>query len=214
MVCVVQDFFITSSLYPRLNSNLVALIPKIVNDVKVEHFRPIAMGNFVFKLITQIIADRLGSIVINFFHQTNLDLLKVVMGVKLLWALLSVFCNGQPEGYFGCSRGVRQGDPLSPLLFVLAEDFLSRLLTSLNVSGKKLNAISSSHNVNAPTQFLFADDVLLFSKATMPNLKTILEAFKMYGLLSGQLVNWDKPLFILGLELALGCVLECCSFWK
>ena len=91
--------------------------------------------------------------------------------------------NGQPEGYFGCSRGVRQGYPLSPLLFVLAEDFLSRLLTSLNVSGK-LNAISSSHNVNAPTHFLFADDVLLFSKATMPNLKTILEAFKTYGLFS------------------------------
>ena len=69
----------------------MASILKTTNAVKVEHFRPIAMGNLVFKLITQIIADRLGSIVINFFHQTNLDLLKVVMGVKLLWELLSVF---------------------------------------------------------------------------------------------------------------------------
>ena len=67
-------------------------------------------------------------------------------------ARISILINGQPQGYFGCSRGVRQGDPLSPLLFVIAEDFLSRLLTSLNVSGK-LNAISSSHNVNAPTHF-------------------------------------------------------------
>ncbi|KAK3212669.1 hypothetical protein Dsin_017375 [Dipteronia sinensis] len=46
-------------------------------------------------------------------------------------SLLLVLINGVPEGYFFCSRGVRQRDLLSPILFGIAEDFLSRLLTGM-----------------------------------------------------------------------------------
>ena len=45
------------------------------------------------------------------------------------YARISVMMNGVPKGYFKCSRGVRQGDSLSPILFCLAEDFLSRWLS-------------------------------------------------------------------------------------
>ncbi|KAI9201174.1 hypothetical protein LWI28_019580 [Acer negundo] len=106
---------------------------------------------------------------------------------------LSILFNGVPEEYFCCSRRVRQGDPLSPLLFGIAEDFLSRLLTRL-VGSSQILPISSPRGFLAPTHVLYADDVLIFCRDTQKNLKHIMGAFRDYGDISGQLVNL-VPLF-------------------
>lgn len=42
-------------------------------------------------------------------------------------AKISVLFDGSPKGYFSCTLGVGQGDPLSPLLFCLAEDFFKKI---------------------------------------------------------------------------------------
>ena len=112
-------------------------------------------------------------------------------------ARISVFINGFPQGYFPCSRDVRQGDPLSPLLFCLAEDFLSRYLTHLVDSGS-MTSISSPVGMRAPSHFLYADDVILFCRASLQNLRVILDTFALYGSLSGQRVNWDKSYIFFG----------------
>ena len=52
MVRVVQEFFLTGSIHSRLNSNIMALILKTFTTLRVEHYRPISMSNFVFKVIT------------------------------------------------------------------------------------------------------------------------------------------------------------------
>ncbi|KAK2647756.1 hypothetical protein Ddye_015245 [Dipteronia dyeriana] len=56
---------------------------------------------------------------------------------------LSVLINGSLEGYFHCSRRVRQGDPLFPLLFGITEDFLSRLLSRMRHVRNLTNIMSA-----------------------------------------------------------------------
>ncbi len=47
----------------------------------------------------------------------------------------SVIINGSPEGFFDSSRGLRQEDPLSPLLFLLLMEILSRMLKRVKEEG-------------------------------------------------------------------------------
>jgi hypothetical protein len=79
-------------------------------------------------------------------------------------ARFSVLVNGVPSGFFGSSRGVRQGDPLSPFLFVLVMEAFSRMLgaftdrgliSGFSVGTREPNRVTVSH-------LLFADDTLVF----------------------------------------------------
>ena len=80
----------------------------------------------------------------------------------------SVLVNGSPEGFFGSSRGLRQGDPLSPLLFLLIMEVLSRLLKKT----EECNLFRGFHVgfVNSVgvriSHMLFADDTILFCDAS------------------------------------------------
>ena len=78
-----------------------------------------------------------------------------------LSAKLSVLVNGSPAGFFSCSRGVKPGDPLSPLLFNIAKDFLSRYLTILYHS-RAITHCSAGWNFDTPSHLLYTDDNLLF----------------------------------------------------
>ena len=73
----------------------------------------------------------------------------------------------------------------------MAEDFLSRLL-SAKVAQGSIIPMHHMRNSYFSSHFLYADDVLLFSKATVSNMKVVNDSFTLYGNLLGQLVNWSK----------------------
>lgn len=58
----VEQFFKQGWLPPNLNSNTVVLIPKSPNADSVSQYRPIALANYQFKIITKILAERLAII--------------------------------------------------------------------------------------------------------------------------------------------------------
>ena len=112
-------------------------------------------------------------------------------------ARLSILVNGNAVGFFPCSRGVRQGDPLSPLLFCIAEEVLSRAISLAHNTGK-IVPMSYSRGVSIPTHILYADDVMIFCAGTKKNMRCLLHIFDSYAAVLGQLINNNKSRFYSG----------------
>jgi hypothetical protein len=76
----------------------------------------------------------------------------------------SVLINGAPCGYFGSSRGVRQGDPLFPFLFVLVMEAFGKMIGAITSRGliSGFSVGSSEQTWVVVSHLLFVDDTLVF----------------------------------------------------
>lgn len=100
----------------------------------------------------------------------------------------SVLVNGIPTRYITPTRGIRQGDPLSPYLFILGAEGLSSLF-SRAVDQGVLKGCPSAPKVH---HLFFADDNFLFGEATEVECNNFQALLKIYELASGQRINLQK----------------------
>lgn len=85
----------------------------------------------------------------------------------------SIFVHGNPTSFFQCTRDLRQGDPLSPYLFIMVMEMLSHILNraiergflvDISVCGRRCEGMELSY-------LLFVDDTLILCNASKQHMK-------------------------------------------
>ncbi|XP_020240887.1 uncharacterized protein LOC109819544 [Asparagus officinalis] len=108
----------------------------------------------------------------------------------------SISLNGTLHGYFKGERGLRQGDPLSPYLFILGMEYLSRSLDLLKQDKQfKYHPRCGKMKI---THLIFADDLLLFGKGDLYSVKKLYQCVTDFGNVSGLEANKEKSSIFFG----------------
>ncbi|XP_059441970.1 uncharacterized protein LOC132174312 [Corylus avellana] len=100
----------------------------------------------------------------------------------------AVVINGSPCGHIIPKRGLRQGDTISPYLFLICAEALSALLSTGTEVGL-LTGVPTSRRGSRLSHLFFADDSLLFCRATIEQWNCLTNALKAYEDALGQRLN-------------------------
>ena len=151
------------------------------------------MGYMVLKLDTRKAYDRVKWV--------YLEMIMKKMGFSQRWINLIAACtrsvtylvmlNGQPHGLITLTRGLRQGDSLSPYLSLLVTEGLHALFEQAEGIGD-IKGVSLCPAGPKVSHLLFADDVLVFYRATVSECVKIQSLLYQYEQASGQSINRGK----------------------
>jgi len=245
--------WLTAGQFPSdLNITNIALIPKGSMQVSMKDWRPIALCNVLYKVISKVLANRLKTVlpqcisdnqsafvpgrsildnamvaieVLHFmkaktcgedrYVALKLDISKAydrmdwnyVMAVLhkmgfhdcwIHWMRMcvesvdySVLVNGEQVGPIIPGRGLRQGDPLSPYLFIICAEGLSSLIRDAESRGA-LTGMKVCRHAPSVSHLLFADDCFLFFKANEDQAHVMKNILATYELASGQAISLPK----------------------
>jgi hypothetical protein len=255
---LVEESHSSGKVLPALNATFLTLIPKEERVTNPKNFRPIALCNVIYKIISKVIALRLKPIlpfiiskeqsgyvegrqimdsvilvheVIHSLKSTRtpgmllkLDLSKsfdklswqyiretlVAFGFSANWidwimnlitsTFFSILVNGSPSQPFSPSRGLRQGDPLSPFLFVIMAEGLGRYIKT-SIGNGSLQGLPLHGLQPATSHSQFIDDTMLMSTPTVQEankLSSILSDFSnatgtSFNLTKSQLFFFNTP---------------------
>eukprot|EP00253_Pinus_taeda_P005533 PITA_05533 len=105
--------------------------------------------------------------------------------------IFSILVNGSPTRTFNASRGIRQGDPISPFLFILAAEGLRRIIKR-EIRKKKIRGLKPWGNNLAITRQQFVDDIMLFGEVSIREVRAIKEVLDIFMEASGMEINKEK----------------------
>lgn len=99
--------------------------------------------------------------------------------------------NGNGQGFIKLTRGLRQGCPLSPYIFILAMEFLSRQF-QLHLARGSIRGISLARTAPRISHVIYADDLMIMGKATLSEAQQIITILEEFASVSGLQVKPQK----------------------
>lgn len=149
-----------------------------------------------------------------------LDSVMKKMAFPVLWrkwikecvttATASILVNGSPTDEFRLQRGLRQGDPLSPFLFLIASEGLNVMMTSAVINNIFNGYTVGNSNSVVVSHLQFADDTLLLGAKSWANLRALRAVLSLFAEMSGLKVNFNKSLLV-GINIADSWLYEAAS---
>ncbi|GJW13276.1 RNA-directed DNA polymerase, eukaryota [Tanacetum coccineum] len=217
----VLEFFESGHIPRVCNASFIALIPKVHDAKIVKDFRPISLIGSIYKIIAKILANRLCNVLPCLINEVDFEkafdsvkweyILDTLMafGFGQKWckwingcfatAMGSVLDNGSPTSEFQFQKGLKQGDPISPFLFILIMETLhlsfNRVIEAnlFKASGLKINCQKSKLMGMGVKQ----EDVEM--AANLVGCFNFTSPFKYLGIKVGdnmlRINSWDEVLF-------------------
>ena len=116
------------------------------------------------------------------------------MGFDHKWVRLIMMCvtianyevlvNGNTTGKIFPTHGLRQGDPISPYIFLICAKALSSLLIKADIGGS-LQGVPTSRRGSRINHLFFVNDSLIFYKVNLLHWRRLIALLKTYEAMSG-----------------------------
>ncbi|GJU47741.1 RNA-directed DNA polymerase, eukaryota, reverse transcriptase zinc-binding domain protein [Tanacetum coccineum] len=207
----VHAFFLNRSFHKGCNSSFIALIPKVSNATLVTDFRPISLIRCQYKIIGKILANRLGLVIGSCICPKQSAFIKgrnILDGPLILNEVMNWYRQRRVLGL-----GLRQVDPLSPFLFILAMEGLHALVCkAVNMGIYKGATIGYDHT--RVSHLIYADDVIFAGHWSVTNVHNLLCILRCFFFVSGLKINVQKCILlgvcvsevdVLGMANIIGC---------
>ncbi|XP_024009969.1 uncharacterized protein LOC112085166 [Eutrema salsugineum] len=223
VIASVSEFFRNRRLLRDINNTAISLIPKNPEGCKLSEYRPISCCNTTYKVIAKLIANRLKPVLDDCISSNQAAFLKgrslgenVLLVSELIrnyqksscpnscmlkvylrkdfdtvcWDFILKVLEAQGK------KGLRQGDAMSPYLFIMVMEVLSKLLE--NAVDNDLVRLHPQCENPRITHLLFADDLLVFSDGSKHSLDGIKQVMLEFKEICGLDMNVDKTEIFFG----------------
>ncbi|RVW35353.1 Transposon TX1 uncharacterized 149 kDa protein [Vitis vinifera] len=218
LVRVFAEFHRSEVINQSTNASFIVLLPKKSTTKKISDFRPISLITSLYKIIAKVLSGRLRGVLHETIHSTQdafvqerqiMDAVLIANeivderrrsweeGVVFKIDFEKAYDHVSAKGWIKASRGLRQGDPLSPFLFTLVADVLSRMLLRAE-ERNMLEGFRVGRNRTRVSHLQLADDTIFFSNTREEDLQT-LKSLLLAETLECKASGW--PIIYLGLPL-------------